>query len=1234
MRKVAQQLIVLTVAAMWASTGIADELVIGDGSEIRIPIRHDGTGRYAEEFDQDPKRHDQHAFAVEGKVSWRAQRWKDLAFEGSRVLYKVVCSRQVTTLTLSFAFWGSEGTEAVVWASPDGTDWEEVFSYVPAEMGTSVRLRRTLDLSNYLSPETHAVFVRMGTREAWGLLYGFSLAALPQTGPKTPAYRPGPAPRAGAVRYGFGQTSPDESALKFIRKAGINVFHWPNPLQNQGEIPERALFNARIADAREAIAAVHAQGAAALLELSPCSGGGNADKRTQLFDFCDRRWKDYGDYFGSAPEDALSMTQRDADGTPRRYRHGDQQGYHLCVNSPSVRQYTMGLIRMGLEAGADGNVIEGLRVETGNCYCEWCRFRFIEWLGNTYGAVDLKTKLGITDVRSVVPPTKPDAPLRVAWRGFAAWSLADFIDAMKSYGESLNPNYILTARFGLPNGEPFSSLRSRALDLEQWSASQDVVFAESRYGTGPRTEAGVRVSNSSEYRYLAAASRGKAFTFLEPAPATDSPRGRSALARLAIAESVASGGSRPCNGLAPEAQRATAAYHAFLKRRESVLTRLRPWSPVRIWASLQQAYHRVATFPMPCSRYLADRHIPHLMITDRDILEDDLGQVEALILPTVRIVSSRQLQALRRLTERGLGLILIGPCATHDEWGNVRDESWISRALAVEGTWPGEPRRIDVGRGRLAYLPGVPLPEAANAGLPEEGKAGLRDLAPSIAHVSRRSLPAATDPTANVEISIAYDGGNTLLVHVVNYGVGLDGAVEAETALPIKVRLPKGKSVKRAVFVSPDEDTPSHWLPFTVLTPGPARYVEAVIPGLDVYGQIEYELSDEKPIWDRLPVLQVAQEGSAAPGGEVILRLALSRRLAAGWRVEGPEGWTFRFERMEAGETRCIAGVPADATTGRHPLDLAVGNRGMGTLTDRTWVRIEAPLALELSAPPHLDTASRRTRVQAMIRSQLREPMKAEMTVTLPAGWPAPSPIRNLTILPGRATPVGIWVQNPRDVRPGTYAMGIQLTPAGQSPLHANVDLHVLDEFAAIVCPELREELTVDGALHEPCWQAAATTSAFVRSDGGSAACQQTQAWAAYDSATLYIAINCAEHDPAAIVARQDSDGGDMSCDDSIQILLDRGHGHQTFRQFVVNAVGAKQPAEGWEAVTRRTESGWTTEIAIPLPVPPEPGDMWGLNVVRNRPQRSNSPAEHTTWAPIEGTVQQPRHFRHLVFAR
>lgn len=1234
MRKAVQLLVAFALAAVCPHWAGADELVIGDGSEIRIPIRPDGTGRFAEQFDQDWSRHDQHAFAVEGKVTWRARNWKDLAFQGSRVVYKVVCSREVTTLTLSFSFWGSEGTEAVVWVSPDGSNWTEVFAYVPEKMGTSVPLRRTVDLSGYLSPRTHTAFVKMGTHTKWGLLNGFSLAALRSTGPPSPGYKPGPVPRPGGLRYCVQYETIDGPAMDFIRKAGINVFNWRGPFQGCTGMPERSELDGLVAAAGKTIAAIHERGPPCLLCIRPCLSNGDAGKRTQLFDFYDRRWKDYTDYFGSPPGDLFAMAQCDAEGTPQPCIHGEQQDYHLCVNSPGVRQYTMGLIRMVCQAGGDGNFFDGLCVAKGNCYCEWCRFRFREWLGQTYGATDLREHFGVTDARSASPPTSPGDRLWVPWRRFAAWSLVDFLKAMKAYARSLNPNYIMTANYGMRNGEPFSSLRNSAEDVELWSAVLDVVSAESRYGAGPRTEKDTKISNSSDYRYLAAAARGKPVALLKTAPEVDGPRTRSAVTRLAIAEGVANGGSWQCHKLSSEAQQAAAAYHAFLRRREVVLTRVRPWSPVRMWTSLQQTYHRIATFPMPCSRYLADHHVPYLMVVDRDITRDGLRGAEALVIPTVRVVSDDQLAALRELTEGGMGLVLVGSCATHDEWGNVREASWISQALAVSGEWPDRPRRIDVGRGRVAYLPAPSLPEAANAGLPWESEAGLADLTQALIYVTRRPPPAAVDTGANVEVSLAYDGGNTLLVHLVNYAVDLNGAVQDETALPVKVRLPRGKSVKRAVFVSPDEDTPPHWLPFTVLTPGPARYVEAVVPGLEIYAQIEYQLSDETPVWERLPTLRVVQEQPAAPGGEVVLRLSLSRRLAAGWRVEGPEGWTFRFERMAAGETRCIAVVPEDATMGRHRLDLAVGNRGMGTLTDCVWVRIAAPLELTLSAPPHVDTASRRTRVRALISSRLAEPVKAEMTVTLPPGWPAPSPIRNLSILPGRTTPVKIWVQNPFDVKPGTYPMGIQLVPAGHPPLQEEIRLKVLDGFAAMTCPKLREQIVLDGALHEPCWRTPPQVTQFVRNDGKGPAGQQTRAWAAYDLATLYIAVACAESEPATIVARQDADGGDVWWDDSVELYLDRGHGHQTFRQFVVNAAGSKHPAEGWQAVTKRTESGWTVEIAIPLPVPPEPGDMWGLNLCRNRPARPQTPPEHSTWAPLEGTFHQPERFRHLVFAR
>jgi hypothetical protein len=98
--------------------------------------------------------------------------------------------------------------------------------------------------------------------------------------------------------------------------------------------------------------------------------------------------------------------------------------------------------------------------------------------------------------------------------------------------------------------------------------------------------------------------------------------------------------------------------------------------------------------------------------------------------------------------------------------------------------------------------------------------------------------------------------------------------------------------------------------------------------------------------------------------------------------------------------------------------------------------------------------------------------------------------------------------------------------------------------------------------------------------------------------------------------------------DDSVEIFLQPGV--KAFWRLAVNALGATYDAMGlsagqedrsmnlrWKAVATRKSNRWIVEASIDLSSlaadPPEPGEAWGFNVVRNeRPL-----GETSTWAPL-----------------
>jgi hypothetical protein len=1048
-------------------------------------------------------------------------------------------------------------------------------------------------------------------------------------------YQPGLVPPNGSLRYCIHYREVDPDFLYFLQRARINFLHWHGPFYGYTGMPERAQLEGLKASARETIEQVHEAGAACILYIGPCFSYGDRDQRTILFDFYDHRWQDYEDYFGSKPGDLLDMAQRDTQGTPQPYEYGGQKGYHLCVNSPGVRQYTQGLIRMICEAGGDGSFYDGPYVTGGSCYCRWCRERFRQWLRRTYSRAELRTHFGVSDPGGVEPPTSAKEPLYLPWRQFAAWSLEDFLRDTKSYARSLNPHYAMTANFCMWDGEPFGPLRGSAENMELWSRVLDVVFDEAKYGAGPHTSQGVKLSNATDYRYLLAAAHGKPVALLKTAPEGDTPEAPATLTRLAIAEGAAQGATWQFNYLKPPATQAAYEYNQFLAQRSEVMTRARPWAPVAVWTSLQQGYLDLPTSPMGISRFLADHHVPHNLVIDEDVEQGRLAPYEVLVVPEVQMMSERQLALLRTFVAQGRGLVLMGECGTLDEWGERRKSLPFLRAT------PTEPRRQSAGKGRLAYLPAVTLPASPNLGLSREAESRLVPLLSLLEWASGRGPAAAVEAGANVEIVTAFDGRDTLLVHLVNYAVDLGGHVEAETNVPVKVRLPRGTAVQSAALWSPDGGVRKQNLRFDTVTPGPDAYVSLVVPRLEIYDQIELRLKHTQRTRSDLPRLDLQVEGEAAPGGRVTLNLALTPPGQAQWQVAGPPGWLLETTSRAKGHATCLVCVPESEGFARRRLHVSARLGGGTVLSDDVWLRVTAPLELRLRVPPHADTHSGRTKVEALLHSRFSQPVTARVDFVSPAGWPMEPSSLEAAVAPAAVTTMAAWLRTPQDVKPGTYEVQAQATWGPDRSRTASASLSVLDHFQALLCPRLTVAPKIDGRLDDTCWQGVPGAADFQRNDGQGQAREQTRAWLAYDDKNLYVALECQESEPQTLISLVDQDGGEVWRDDSVEVFLDRNHDHQSYTQYVANVAGYKSgidrgsglPTAGWQVATGRTAKGWVVEMALPFNgAAPGPGEMWGLNLCRTRPARPQAEPEYSSWAYTGGGFHNPEKFGHVVF--
>ena len=1220
-----------------AGVAHADKLVVGDGSAITLAIGPDGRASYKQDYHQDLATGEQRVFAVEGKTMWRDKPWLDLAFSASRVIYKLELSKPVATLTLGFSFWGTESTEGLVAVSTDGQQWTPLWAYDPAKMPVGAHVSGSADLASYLPKTPRPVlYLKFGTDTKWGLLFSWSLNAFEKAPPSPRPYQPGPVPPNGALRYCIQYGDLDTDLEYFLQQSRVNVFHWHGPFSGYGGFVERAKLESQKRYAQETIARAHASGMACLLYIGPCFSYGDPEKRTQLFGFYDNLWPQYEDYFGPRPGDVLDQTQRDVQGRPRPYEYGGQQGYHLCVNSPGVRQMTKGLIRMIIESGGDGSFYDGPYVTEGRCYCRWCRDKFRQWLKDNVSPADLKAHCGVTDTATVEPPQSASEKLWVPFRRFNAWSLLDFMQDTKAYARKLNPHYIMTSNYCMWSGEPFSPIRGTAEDAELEGQVVDVLFDEAKYGAGPRLEASGKVSNSTDYRHLLAAAQGIPVALLKTAPEGTNSEAGGNLTRLALAEAAANGGAWQLHRLKPAAQVGAEQYCAFLADRESVMVRCKPWVTVGIWTSSTQAYFDLPTYPTALSRYLADNHLPHRLVIDREVESGKLDGLDVLIVPRVSVISDKQLAVLEAFARGGKGLILVNRCGEKDEWGEAREKLPLGQPTDEHIMLP---LKTQLGRGRIAYTTCPPLPQSPNGGLAKEDVARLHVEPELIAWASGHGLPAWIAATDQVEVTTAYDGKQTLLASLVNYGVELSGHLQRCGEMPLRVMLPPGTTVQSATLVSPDtpvgaKGTP---LPCVTLAPGSQRYARVVLPGLDIFSQVQFALKPAAAV--KAGPLQLEVNGEPVPGAQI----GLSVFGAAGAKTELalPTGWKVVKTAAVENGTANLLSIPKTDKSALQRVGVTVRLPGGVVLTDEAWLPLRRPLELSLHMPPYADTHSGRSAVTIAVRNVLDESATVGIRLIAPPGWSFDKDSIAETIEGQTHAGLGAWLQAPPDARPGVYTISAVAT-AGGDEVRAETSFSVVDHLQALACryipqaqgvPPVGNAAKIDGKLDEPCWKTAASVTDFRRNDDKGPAHQQTTARVCHDDRFLYVAFECQESEPQTIVNLVADDGGEVWRDDSVEVFLDAGMTGRNVWHWIASSAGKKTPAQGWEVATQRTATGWTAEMALPISgVRHQPGDMWGINLCRTRPSRPQQEPEFSSWARLTGGFAQPDKFGVLIF--
>ncbi len=173
---------------------------------------------------------------------------------------------------------------------------------------------------------------------------------------------------------------------------------------------------------------------------------------------------------------------------------------------------------------------------------------------------------------------------------------------------------------------------------------------------------------------------------------------------------------------------------------------------------------------------------------------------------------------------------------------------------------------------------------------------------------------------------------------------------------------------------------------------------------------------------------------------------------------------------------------------------------------------------------------------------------------------------------------------------------------------------------------KITETITIDGDPSEPAWAASPELGGFLQfePERGRPGTYRTTVRILYDARAVYFGFVCDDPEPGRIAASQSKRDADLKIDDTVTVCLDTFFDRRNCYYFMTNLAGAQSDGriadnglttdatwDGiWKSAARRTESGWTAEIAVEfrsLKYDPGAGSVWGLSLGRVLPRRMES---------------------------
>lgn len=449
---------------------------------------------------------------------------------------------------------------------------------------------------------------------------------------------------------------------------------------------------------------------------------------------------------------------------------------------------------------------------------------FREYLQSTYSAEDLKSRLGFSDVRYVLPPkidwpvTFVDDPLFQVWTDFRCHQLNRYYQEMQEFIRGLNPSVVMDAN---PSSgmSGINTIWQQGISYPGLYPRMDISWTEEP-DYPEMTREGILVSKIRTYKTGSILG-----TQIITYTAGSGHYGGEGTSTAAMAESMTFnrqslglvGGVLEATEIPEDQKRYIKFFHENFEHYKDVQN-VADVAVLYSYASMGFNNERPAVSFMLFTQALIQAKVPFDIIFDEHL--KNLSKYRVLALADQECLGEDQMDLIRKYVEQGGGLVATEQSSLYTTRRLRRPDFGLKDLFNVSAPpWRGPgiedqnmemaPAQNRVGRGRAIYVaavkPAIEKPAAA-AMTREYWKLPLNweELIDAVkwAAGGRLSLEVEAPATQAVVAELMErPRQNQRLVHLINYAGPQGNAV---SKVEVSVEIPQGKRVRQIRLLTPD----------------------------------------------------------------------------------------------------------------------------------------------------------------------------------------------------------------------------------------------------------------------------------------------------------------------------------------------------------------------------------------------------------------------------------------------